>query len=74
MRAAKSSATLETCDCSVLTIRRKAATRNTAAAALRNGERWKAHPEEPFRGIQFWHVISTSSLACTVVVGRFLTS
>ena len=98
MRAAKSSATLETCDCSVLNIRRKAATGNTAAAALRDSERWKeqsqstqgtqgtpssslthsllfeAHPEEPFRSIQFWHVILTSSLVCTVVVGRFLTS
>ena len=33
-----------------------------------------AHPEEPICGIQFWHVISTSSLACTVVAARSLTS
>ena len=35
---------------------------------------FEAHPEEPLRSIQFWHVISASSLACTIVVGRSLAS
>ena len=89
-------ATVETCDCSVLTIQqaRTCYTWHPAAAALRDDERWKEQSQltrgtrfpsltrsllfeassEPFRSIQFWHVISASSLACTVVVGRSLAS